>query len=122
MLYMKRNGVIYVPFYDAYGNILGYTDAQGNAVAEYAYNAFGDLVAKSGSMADEFTFRFSTKYFDSESNIYCYEYRYYKPDLMRWLTEDPIAEEGGLNLYGFCGNNPVCRYDKDGRAYFAVRK
>ena len=41
---------------------------------------------------------------------------------MRWLTEDPIAEEGGLNLYGFCGNNPVCRYDKDGRAYFAVRK
>jgi hypothetical protein len=40
---------------------------------------------------------------------------------MRWLTEDPIAEDGGLNLYGFCGNNPVSRYDKDGRAYFAVR-
>ena len=121
LLYMKCNGVMYIPFYDAYGNILGYTDAQGNAVAEYAYNAFGDLIAKSGSTADEFTFRFSTKYFDSESNLYCYEYRYYKPDLMRWLTEDPIAEEGGLNLYGFCGNNPVCRYDKDGKAYFAYR-
>ena len=40
---------------------------------------------------------------------------------MRWLSEDPIAEDGGLNLYGFCGNNPVSRYDKDGRAYFAVR-
>ena len=41
---------------------------------------------------------------------------------MRWLSEDPIAEDGGLNLYGFCGNNPVCRYDKDGRAYFIKRR
>jgi hypothetical protein len=40
---------------------------------------------------------------------------------MRWLNRDPIGENGGLNLYGFCGNNPVCRYDKDGRAYFAYR-
>ena len=98
LLYLKRNGAIYIPFYDAYGNVLGYADPQGNTVAEYAYDAFGDLVAKSGSIADDFTFRFSTKYFDSEFNLYCYEYRYYKPDLMRWLTEDPIAHEGGLNL------------------------
>ena len=41
---------------------------------------------------------------------------------MRWLNRDPIEEKGGLNLYGFCGNNPVARYDKDGRAYFAVRR
>jgi hypothetical protein len=30
---------------------------------------------------------------------------------MRWLTEDPIAEDGGLNLYGFCGNNGVHNID-----------
>ena len=41
---------------------------------------------------------------------------------MRWLNRDPIAENGGLNLYGFCGNNSVVRYDNDGRAYFAKRQ
>ena len=28
-----------------------------------------------------------------------------------WLGRDPIAEKGGLHLYGFVGNNPVCRWD-----------
>jgi RHS repeat-associated protein len=121
LLYLKRNGVVYIPFYDAYGNVLGYTDAHGNVVAEYTYDAFGKIVGKSGAMADDFAFRFSTKYYDAESALYYYTYRYYKPNLMRWLTEDPIAEDGGLNLYAFCGNNPVSRYDKDGRAYFAYR-
>ena len=122
LLYLKRNGSIYIPFFDAYGNVLGYTDAHGNVVAEYAYDAFGNSVRKSGAMSDDFAFRFSTKYYDAESALYYYTYRYYMPHLMRWLTEDPIAEDGGLNLYGFCGNNPVCRYDKDGRAYFAKRE
>ena len=122
LLYLKRNGIFYIPFFDAYGNVLGYTDAQGNIVAEYAYDPFGKIVGKSGVMSDDFAFRFSTKYYDIELDLYYYTYRYYNPQLMRWLTEDPIAEDGGLNLYGFCGNNPVCRYDKDGRAYFALRK
>ncbi len=42
LLYLKRDGEIYVPWYDAYGNILGYCDAQGNVVARYTYNAFGN--------------------------------------------------------------------------------
>ena len=40
---------------------------------------------------------------------------------MRWLNRDPIGEEGGLNLYGFCNNNSIEHCDKDGRAYFAYR-
>ncbi len=35
LLYVKINGVIYVPWYDAYGNILGYWDAEGHAVARF---------------------------------------------------------------------------------------
>ena len=41
-------------WYDAYGNIMGYWDAQGNVVAEYTYDAFGKLIASSGPMADVF--------------------------------------------------------------------
>jgi len=121
LLYLKRDGEIYVPWYDAYGNILGYCDAQGNLVAQYTYDAFGNIVGQTGAMADAFSFRFSTKYFDSDCSLYYYGYRYYKPQIMRWLTVDPLEESGGLNIYGFCKNNPIGNYDKDGRAYFAYR-
>ena len=33
---------------------------------------------------------------------------------MRWLSRDPLEEEGGFNLYGFCQNNPVCNLDPYG--------
>ena len=59
--------------------------------------------------------RFSTKYFDSETGLYYYGYRFYSPTLMRWLNRDPIGEEGGLNLYGFCGNNVVANIDAFGQ-------
>ncbi len=37
--------------------------------------------------------------------------RYYSPSLGRFINKDPIEEKGGLNLYGFCGNNGVNRWD-----------
>ena len=33
------------------------------------------------------------------------------PVLARWLTRDPIEEEGGLNIYGFIGNDGVSYWD-----------
>jgi len=41
--------------------------------------------------------------------------RYYSPSLGRFINKDPIEEQGGLNLYGFCGNNSVNRWDILGR-------
>ena len=34
-------------------------------------------------------------------------YRYYSPEIGRWLSRDPIWERGGWNLYGFLGNDPI---------------
>ena len=106
---------LYVPWYDAYGNVMGYWDAQGTIVAEYTYDAFGKLISSSGPMADVFAIRYSTKYFDSETGLYYYGYRFYSPELMRWITRDPIGEEGGVNLYAMCGNNAICGIDFLGR-------
>ena len=111
LLYLKRNGAIYVPWYDAYGNVMGYWDAQGNVVAQYTYDAFGKLISSSGPMADVFAIRYSTKYFDVETGFYYYGYRFYSPELMRWITRDPIGEEGGVNLYAMCENNSVAQFD-----------
>jgi hypothetical protein len=37
--------------------------------------------------------------------------RPYDPDLGRWITRDPIGERGGINLYGYVGNNPINKID-----------
>ena len=122
LLYVKVNGAVFVPFYDAYGNVMGYRDAEGNAVAEYVYDVFGRTVAQNGTMADVFAMRYSTKYYDKEAGLYYYGKRHYSPTWRRWLTRDPIEERGGLNLYVFCRNNALLFLDKDGQAFFAVRR
>ena len=114
LLYLKLDGEIYVPRYDAYGNILGYRDAQGSVVAQYAYDAFGNTIAQFESKSDAFSLRFSTKYFDVKTGLYYYGYRYYHPSLMRWLTEDPIGVDGGINLYAFCENGSPFLIDATG--------
>jgi len=89
-------------------------DAAGNIRAHYEYSPFGEIVVQSGDLADTFKFRFSTKYLDEETGLYYYGYRFYSPELMRWLSRDPIEEEGGINLYVICDNNTVCFYDSFG--------
>ena len=106
--------------YDNIGNVTRYIDESGNVVAEYTYNAFGKTIAQTGPMAEIFRVRFSTKYFDSETGLYYYGYRFYAPALMRWLNRDPIEEDGGLNLYGFCGNAAIGNIDLYGLVRLTV--
>ena len=65
-------------------------------------------------MADVNRYRFSSKEVHPTSGLYYYGYRFYEPNLQRWLNEDPIGEAGGLNLFGFVGNNPINRDDPEG--------
>ena len=114
LLAVSINGDFYFPAMDNNGNITKYIDENGNVVAEYTYNAFGKTISQTGSLADFFRHRFSTKYYDTETGLYYYGYRFYSPTLMRWLNRDPIEEEGGVNLYAFCGNDPVKQFDAIG--------
>jgi uncharacterized protein RhaS with RHS repeats len=45
---------------------------------------------------------------------------FYNPTTGRWLNRDPIAEEGGVNLYGFVGNDPANTVDPLGEDFIAV--
>ena len=121
LLYLKRNGTIFVPIYDAFGNVMEYRAADGSLAASYVYDTFGLILAKSGPLADSFRFRHATKCFDAATGIYYYIKRFYSPVIRRWLNRDPIDERGGLNLYAFCRNNSLSFVDKDGQAYFAKR-
>ena len=116
LLAVSINGDFYFPAYDNNGNITKYIDESGNVVAAYEYDAFGKTISHSGTMSEVFHHRFSTKYFDSETSLYYFGYRFYSSALMRWLNRDPIGEEGGLNLYGYCVNNSLSRNDAFGQA------
>ena len=115
LLYIRKNGNdVYVPLYDGMGNVVQYVDKYGALVAQYEYDAFGNTIRKSGTKADELKMRFSTKYFDDEAGLYYYGHRFYSPRIARWLTRDPIEEDGGLNLYVVCGNDTINKYDPNG--------
>ncbi len=109
---IESNDEVYFPAMDANGNIIEYTDGSGtNIVAHYVYNAYGELIDSDGSKKADFVFRFSTKCFDSETDLYYYGFRYYNPETGRWINRDPSEEKGGLNLYGFVQNNPYNNFD-----------
>ena len=52
--------------------------------------------------------------------LYNFRARWYDSNIGRWLSKDPIGLEGGLNLYVFCGNDPVNFVDPDGSNPYAI--
>lgn len=67
---------------------------------------FGKTTVISGNAAVENPMRFSTKYYDDETKLYYYGYRYYAPGLGRWICRDLIEEQGGINVL-VCSNNDL---------------
>ena len=100
-------GFDYYYQYDANGNVRELTDAVGTIVYRYEYTPFGKLVSDGGDTGVVNPFRFSTKYYDRETKLSYYGYRFYDSELGRWLNRDPIEETGGFNLYGMIGNDTV---------------
>jgi RHS repeat-associated protein len=63
----------------------------------------------------EATFQTIGRYYHHEaSGLELALYRAYDAELGRWISEDPLGEEGGLNLYGFVGNGPIRQVDLNG--------
>ena len=58
--------------------------------------------------------QWSSEMNDEELALVYYNYRYYNPADGRWINRDPIAEEGGWNLYGFVKNSPYIFNDLNG--------
>jgi RHS repeat-associated protein len=82
-------------------------DASGTELARYLYDSFGNTLGMWGTLAAGNTYRFSGKEYDLHSGLYYFGYRFYDPNLQRWLNQDPLGEAGGINLYGFVGNSPI---------------
>ena len=119
-LHTGPNMGVYYPTYDGNGNVSEYLNSTGGVAAHYEYGPFGEPLVSTGSVATQMPFRFSTKYQDAETGLLYYGFRYYDPNTGRWLSRDPIGEQGGVNLYGMVGNDAVNRFDFLGLADILV--
>jgi RHS repeat-associated protein len=105
--------------YDGNGNVTALVRASDSLPsALYEYSPYGETLRLTGPMAKTNPFRFSSKFADPESGLEYYGFRYYDPVLGRWASRDPIAEQGGPNLYAFVSNSPVDAVDPFGHITF----
>jgi RHS repeat-associated protein len=81
-------------FCDGNGNITCMLDYNPVKVASYRYDPFGNTISKSGTLADANVYRFSSKEIHVNSGMYYYGYRFYDPNLQRWINRDPLSEPG----------------------------
>ena len=105
---------------DASNTVHVLVDETGLIVEYYYYDAFGNV-----KMRDENyqwmtkskcgnRFLFQGREYDYDTALYYFRNRWYEPETGRWLSPDPIGISGGLNLYAFCGNDPVNQIDPMG--------
>ncbi len=93
-------------------------------MVKYTYNAWGECIttvvdSTCEAIANLNPFRYRSYYLDTETNLYFLKTRYYDPEVGRFITIDDTSylapdTVNGLNLYAYCGNNPVMRVDPNG--------
>jgi RHS repeat-associated protein len=99
---------------------LAHTGFVGAIAEQYRYDAWGRTTFMDSGFAGRprslygLRFLFQGGEYSEATGLYRFGARWYSPDLGRWLSPDPIGLEGGLNLYEFCGNNPVNFTDPSG--------
>jgi RHS repeat-associated protein len=102
--------------YDALGSVVAMTNSSGTVVQLYEYSVYGQVAASDADHPNRFMF--TGREFDKDTGLYYYRARYYHPEIGRFLQTDPVGYDAGLNLHGYCGNNPIIRIDPFGRDWF----
>ena len=115
------NGEEYYYIKNVQNDIVAIADKNGTVVANYYYDAWGNIPQITGNtaLAQTNPLRYRSYYYDSETGYYHLKSRYYSPEVGRFLNADGyLAELGGningYNLFAYCFNNPVNLSDTTG--------
>ncbi|WP_175645585.1 RHS repeat-associated core domain-containing protein, partial [Pseudomonas sp. KK4] len=85
---------------DQIGTPLEMTDADGQIVWQATYKAWGSVEKLTVNEVEQ-NLRFQGQYFDDETGLHYNTFRYYDPEVGRFVTQDPIGLDGGYNLYKY---------------------
>ncbi len=112
------NGTTYYYVTNLQGDVVKIVNASGTSQAEYSYNAWGQVISATGTLAAVNPIRYRGYYYDSETGFYYLQSRYYDPNICRFINADGLASTGqgfiGCNMFAYCNNNPVNGYDPSG--------
>ena len=87
------------------GSIHELTDNSGAVLARYDLDPYGRRTKVTGGVDADFGF--TGHYHHQPSGLHLALYRGYDADLGRWISRDPIGENGGINLYAYVFNEPT---------------
>ena len=114
---------------NVFGDVTHIYNVNGGLVGKYSYTAFGECTVERdiNGVASDNPIRYRSYYYDTETSLYYLKTRYYDPEIGRFMTIDDISyldpdTINGLNLYAYCGNNPVMRVDENGNAWWEFWK
>ena len=113
------NGTEYFYLKNGLGDITGLADANGNIVAEYAYDPWGVVISVTGSniaLANANPFRYRGYYYDTDTEMYYLQSRYYDPEICRFINADDANYITIIDtLFNYCYNNPILFTDYFGK-------
>lgn len=113
MIDVDGGNIVYYYHFDGLGSVAALSDVNNIIVERYSYDVFGaptiyDVNSSEISQsAIGNPYMFTARRADDETALYYYRARYYAFDIGRFLQTDPIGYYDGLNMYTYCGNNPL---------------
>lgn len=116
-------GAEYFYLKNAQGDVTGLVDSSGTQVVAYTYDAWGNPLTTTGTMANTLgelnPFRYRGYVYDTETGLYYLQSRYYNPQMGRFINADgELSDVGdsvkGYNLFSYCQNNPTNMSDSEG--------
>ena len=118
------NDVDYFYVYNLQGDVVALIDANGTQVVEYGYDAWGNPISKTGTLAATLgtvnPFRYRGYVYDEETSMYYLGKRYYSPKEMRFINGDlflgVVSSLFSHNAYAYCRNCPVLFADNSGES------
>ena len=116
------NGVDYFYVYNLQGDVVALIDANGTQVVEYVYDAWGNPISKTGTLAATLgtlnPFRYRGYVYDEETGLYYLRSRYYNPVWKRFLNSDAVlgvvTKLISHNIFCYCSNGAEVKADADG--------
>ncbi len=108
----ERNGEILQIHTDHLQTPKVITDKNGTVLWQWETEAFGSSKPKIETI--KMPLRMAGQYADDEVGLFYNYYRFYDPNMGRYVENDPIGLEGGLNVYGYVGGSPLHKIDPRG--------